>query len=516
MNATESITEAAVEQQIITGEIKTAVRHSAVYGLGGILVKVLAFFMLPFYTHYLTPVDYGTLEILDLSMSLLGMLLNMGIAAALMRYYAAATSEEEQRQTVSTGFLFVIVTGVLTFLAGLTFIRPAARLILGSESYSKYLLLSFGTFILSYILSLPRTYVRILEKSRALVLLDTVFSFSLLALNILFIAVFKAGLTGILLSYLIIVVIQLSGFSVWTFRLVGIAFNSLQLRRMVGYGLPLILSNLAAFSINFSDRFFLEHLRSLELVGVYAVGYKFGFMLNYLLVQPFSAMWEPRRYIIHAQPNHPKIFGQIFVFYSLVLTYAWLGLTLFSPEVIRVMVDKKFAASQDVIPIVGLAYVFWGIGYQAQLGMLLTNRTNMVGAISAGTMVVNLALNYFLILHCGMLGAAWATLVSFICITVASYRFSQRCLPLPLGFGRVLLGILAAAGLYLLSRWALPDNLVLTLLLKAALLGVFPFLLWKARILSESEARTLGSAWSSVTANLSRRFGFVMQKAPSL
>lgn len=508
--------EAATEQRIIAGEVKTAVRHSAVYGFGGVLAKALAFFMLPFYTHYLSPVDYGTLEILDLSMSLFGMLLNMGMAAALMRYYAAATSMEEKRKTVSTGFLFVLVVGMIVFFLGLTFVRPASRLMLGSEANANYLLLSFATLILSYILNLPRTYLRVLEKSRVLVVIDSVFSFASLALNILFIAVFKAGLAGILLSYLIVVIIQVVFLSVWTLRRVGIGFSGPQLRNMVGYGFPLILSNLAAFSVNFSDRFFLEHLRSLELVGIYAVGYKFGFMLNYLLVQPFSAMWEPRRYIIHAQPNHPEIFGQIFVFYSLVLTYAWLALALLSPEIVRMMVDRKFTGSQDVIPVVGLAYVFWGIGYLSQLGMLLTNRTKVVGAISAGTVVLNLGLNYFLILHYGMLGAAWATLASFIAIAVVSYHFSQKFLPLPLGFGRVSLGILVAVGLYLVSRWAGPDLVVVALLLKAGLLAAFPLLLWKARILSQSEIDTLGSTWSGATAGVARRFGLPSPKAASL
>ena len=75
--------------------------------------------------------------------------------------------------------------------------------------------------------------------------------------------------------------------------------------------------------MNFSDRFFLQHLRSLEVVGIYAVGYKFGFMLNYLVVQPFCAMWEPRRYFIFEQPNHPAVFSQIFTLYAFLLTFVW-------------------------------------------------------------------------------------------------------------------------------------------------------------------------------------------------
>src|SRR6478672_9230888 len=94
------------QHETIHTEIRTAARHTAVYGLGNVLAKVIGFLMLPLYTRYLKPVDYGTLEILDLSMSLLGMFLNMGITAALLRCYASAKTEEATRKTVGSAFLF--------------------------------------------------------------------------------------------------------------------------------------------------------------------------------------------------------------------------------------------------------------------------------------------------------------------------------------------------------------------------------------------------------------------------
>src|SRR5271156_1388145 len=81
--------ETATERGAVIKEIGTAVRHSVVYGIGGVLTKAVSFLLLPFYTHYLIPRDYGVLEILDLSMSLLAMFLNMGIMAAMLRYYGS-------------------------------------------------------------------------------------------------------------------------------------------------------------------------------------------------------------------------------------------------------------------------------------------------------------------------------------------------------------------------------------------------------------------------------------------
>src|ERR1035438_4662389 len=146
------------ERQTIQREIGTAVRHSLVYGLGSVAVKGLGFLMVPFYTHYLKPADYGILEILDLSISLLGMVLNMGITAALLRSYAAAASPEQKRKVVSTAFLFVAATGVITFLLSVGLVRPVSHMLLGPGVSAKYLLISLSSFVLAYIANLPRTY----------------------------------------------------------------------------------------------------------------------------------------------------------------------------------------------------------------------------------------------------------------------------------------------------------------------------------------------------------------------
>lgn len=480
--------ETVSEHNTVLKEMQTAVRHMAVYGVGNVMVKALGFLMLPFYTHYFTPRDYGTLEILDLSMSLFALVLNMGLTPAFLRVYAAAKSEEQRRHVVSTGCIFGITTGVLTFLAGVGFVRPATLLLFGPGVPATYILLSFSALVLNYMANLPRTYLRALEASGTYTIVDTAGVFALLGLNVWFIAGLKLGLAGVLWSSVIVSGVQFTGFSLWALRRAGIWFRVAQLRYMLEFGVPLILSNIGLFVLNFSDRYFLQHLRSLDVVGVYAVGYKFGFMMNYLFVQPFFVMWQTRMYAIHTNPDHRKIFRQFFAIFSLGLFFAGLGMSLFSPEVIRLMVEPRFAAGQEVVPVVVLSYVFYGLGYYAQLGMLLTDRTRLVGVIGAAAAGLNLVLNYFLISKFGMMGAAWATLLSFAAIAAACYWGSQRVFPLPLGLGRMWAGLLLAVALYLPFRFWTPGSLAGTLVLKLVALAAFPVLAWKTGILPSAMA----------------------------
>ena len=392
--------------------------------------------------------------------------------------------------------------GALTFAAGVGFTRPATVLLLGPNVPSVYLLVSFGALVLNYAATLPRTYLRALDKAGAYTAIDTVGIVVLLSLNIVFIAFLHTGVAGVLWSSLIVAGIQFTVVSVWACRKAGIRFDQSHLYRMLRFGIPLIFANMGLFILNFSDRWFLRHFWSLDVVGVYAVGYKFGFMMNYLVVQPFFVMWQSRMYVIHAQAEHPKIFRQIFALYGFVLVYIGLAMSIFSPEVVRLMVGSKFAASQDVIPIVVLSYVFYGLSYYAQLGLFLTDKTRVIAVIGGVAAVLNLVVNYFLIGRYGMMGAAWATLLSFAFMASVSYWRSQLELKLPLGVGRVLIAMALATCMYLPCRFLAPGALWLTLAMKLSVLAVFPILVLKAGILPPSAAETLRAARTEVLSRI--------------
>ena len=509
------MTAAAPERENVLKEIRTAVRHMAVYGLGNILVRVLGFLMIPFYTHYFTPEDVGILEILDLSMSLFALILNMGMTPALLRAYAAAESAEDKRKVISTACLFAAGTGLLTFLLGLACLHPATGLLFGSKVPAWYVLLSFSSLVLSYMANPARTYLRALDKAATFSILDTAGTLVLLVLNIVFIAWFKMGIVGVLLSSVLVGGIQFALLSGWAFYRAGFHFVRHQMRRMLRFGAPLVFANLGLFVLNFSDRFFLQHLRSLEAVGIYALGYKFGYMMNAMVVQPFFVMWQSRMYNVYAQPDHIKIYQQIFAFYSLGLIYAGLAMSLFSPETVRIMVEPRFAASQDVIPVVVLSYIFYGLSYYAQLGMFLTERTKVIGIIGAASAVLNVVLNYFLIGYFGMMGAAFATLLSFGFLCGVSYWRSQVILRIPLGLERMAAALVIAVALYFGCRRFTQPSTVIAVFAKLAILAAYPVVLWKSRILHPSAAATLSLAIGRVTAVGRRLLGLRVPEAIS-
>jgi O-antigen/teichoic acid export membrane protein len=496
-----------VQRQSLSGEIGTAVKHSFIYGVGGVLVKMVGFLLLPFYTHYLSPVDYGVLEVLDVTMSLLGMFLNMGITAALLRYYGAAQTEEERRKVVGTIFVFTVVTGLAVLFAGLAAVPAVSRLVLGPSIPATYLLLAFCCFVIGYIGNIPFAYLRAKEASGRVVLIDTLATVGILILSIVFLGGLKMAILGMLISPLIVGAIKLTVLIAWMRRDMTLGVDWGLLRRMLRFGAPLVFANLTMFTLNFSDRLFLQRLVSLDAVGVYAVGYKFGYLINFVLIQPFNMMWQARMYVVHRRPDHRLVFGQVFVLYSFLLTFAALGIALFSHEVVRIMVDPRYVAGEQVVGVVALGYVFLGIAYYVQLAMFLGDRTGLVGGVSTAAAALNLAANYILISRFGIMGAGLATLIGFLALAAGSYYCSERVMQLRLPVGRVLLGLSAAIAIYLAGQKFTPESIAAAISFKCVLLAGFAALL-RFVLLSRAEIATVDQLAHSTAHAAARRLGW--------
>ena len=72
---------------MIGAQLRRLGKHSAIYGLGGLVSRILAVLLLPLYTSYLTPADYGRVETLVALSAILVMVLRAGISTAFFRFY---------------------------------------------------------------------------------------------------------------------------------------------------------------------------------------------------------------------------------------------------------------------------------------------------------------------------------------------------------------------------------------------------------------------------------------------
>ncbi|MGH3050701.1 MAG: lipopolysaccharide biosynthesis protein, partial [Gaiellaceae bacterium] len=116
-------------------ELKRLGRHSAIYGIGGIVSRVLAVVLLPLYTSYLPPKAYGQVEIVTALTAVLSILLQLGISSAFFRFYFDTKEPGERLTVVRTSFWFTMATATLGLAIGLLFADPIGNALhLGSHA----------------------------------------------------------------------------------------------------------------------------------------------------------------------------------------------------------------------------------------------------------------------------------------------------------------------------------------------------------------------------------------------
>ncbi len=459
-------------------ELKRLFKHSSIYGLGNVLGKMVGFFMIPVYTHYLTTADYGVLELLDLSLALMGLVLTMWMNASIVRHYYDYDDPQDRNEVVSTIYLLAVAIGAAVALAGVYLSRPLARLILKTSDLHSYVSLIALSFFVTCITVVCFSYLRAKQKPVFIVGAEMANLVMTLSMNIYFIVFRHMGVIGVLYSSLLANSLIACVMSVYTLREVSIHFSYRKLKAVVVFGAPLVLTSMAAFAVNFSDRFFLRHYSTISNVGIYALGYKFGFMISFLVVQPFDMIWSARMYEIDKQEDGRQTFSKIFEYYALALVAAALGLSLIIKEVIQVISAPDFHAAYKVVPLVALAYVFQGMNRFFWTGTYISKKTLYMGIVGGTSAASNLLLNFLLIPRYGMMGAAWATASSFMVMAAMAYFVSQRVHYVPYRFSRLIMLLGLAAAFYLGSTLIATPYLVLSALLKIVLFLVFPVALY--------------------------------------
>ncbi|HYK09557.1 MAG TPA: oligosaccharide flippase family protein [Gemmatimonadales bacterium] len=418
-------------------QIRALGKHTLIYAVGILIGKAASFIMLPIYTRYLTPADYGVLELLQMTIDVVGMLAGLGIASSVFKFYSDETAPEAKAEVISTSSTALATLSLGTAIVGFLWTPQITRLVLGAGQPVLYFHLFFIVYFVQTFTTIPYLFIRAEQRSVMFVTLSVVRLIIALSLNILFVVYLRMGVRGVLFSTLI-AWSTVGGYLVaYTYRRVGLHFSLPRIKRIARFSAPLVLSSLASFVLTFSDRYFLKYYSNNATVGIYSLAYQFGFALAYFAWTPFSQIWDPQRYQIARQPDGQVVFRRVFFYLNLVLLSLACVIAVTAHDILRVMAGYAFQSAAGIVPILMLPYILQSWSSYCDLGLFLEHRTRWLGGVAVIAAASNIALNVLLIPRYGAYGAAWATAGAFFVRFILVYPLSQRLYPVRLGWGRV-------------------------------------------------------------------------------
>ncbi|MGZ8782664.1 MAG: lipopolysaccharide biosynthesis protein [Gaiellaceae bacterium] len=424
-------------------------RHSAVYGLGGIVSRVLAVFLLPLYTRYLDTSDLGAVGLIIALSAVLVTILRAGISSAFFRFYFDSTDPAQRRLVVRTAFWFTMASATAGLVAGVLLAEPLADLLgLGDANLVRAGFVGvWAQMNYEQLTSLFRAE----ERSTEFVLASLANIAVTVGATILLVVVWEQGALGVIAGNFVgTLVVYLALLAVHREQL-GLQFSRPLLREMNRFGVPLVPAALALIAVNFSDRFFLVHLASLEEVGLYEIGVRIASAMV-LLLTAFRMAWPAFAYSIEDDAEAKRAYAFVLTYLVAVASWLALALGLLAPWLVRLLTQPEFYGGERVVA----PLAFGGMAYAAYIVMAIgvgrAKRTQFNWVITGLAAAVNVALNLILIPPYGIMGAAIATVAAYGVMFLAMTWYAQRIFPTPYQWRRVLTAAGAAVALLLLGK----------------------------------------------------------------
>lgn len=488
----------------MSGLLRQLGKHTLVYTAGIIIGKVASFVMLPVYTRYLTPADYGVLELLGMTIDVIGMITSIGIVTGVFKFYSEDNNQTGKNAVISTAALSAVGLAAATCLFGFSLAPLMTRMIFGPLGHPLYLRLYFLIYFLQTFEYLPFLLIRAENRSVLFVTVNAAKLIVTLSLNILFVVYLRMGIEGVLIGNIIATsatAVTLSGYLI---HRVGIRFSNEKFRKMLRFGSSIVPWSLASFVLVFSDRFFLNYYTNTTTVGIYSLAYKFAFLLSVLAYTPFETVWTAQRFEIAKRPDAQGVFARVFLYVNVVLGAIALVLCLFIRDFLSVMSNHAFLPAYRLVPLLVAAQVVFVWASYWSTGIYVSGRTKVMASGSIVLVAITLLLNYLLIPGLGGFGAAWATLGAYAARFSWIYFFAQRYYPIRYDWGEIakLYGVFGAAvGLNFAYR---PGTMAASLGWSTIILVVAVYVVYLA-VLSQDDRANLRTAVDSFLSRTRHR-----------
>lgn len=490
-----------VKETSLFEKFKETARHGIIFGVGTVLQKAITFILLPLYTTRFSASEYGTLGLITITGSVLVTICTLGVNFGLFRSYYDYENEEDRKIVISTALFIILASSFVLFILGLIFSKHLSFLVFGNPEYEVHFLMIMGISIFTMLNTIPFVIFRAQKKSIQYIIFRISFFIIAVALIIYLVAVKNWGILGVLTGSLTMEAISCLTLYFYIRKEIVLKFLKIEARKMLRFGLPLIPANLSVFVFNSTDRYFLNYFSTLHELGLYNLGYKLGTVITVLLASPIALIWPAMFLSVRKHSNAKTFYVKALTYIVFLSLLMFLGLSLLSKEVLQIFSNKQYWDAYKVIPIITLTYALWTLPKITNVAISLKRKTKAAAMIFFLGAVVNIGLNFALIPKYGMMGAAYATFITYALMVAILFFYNQRLMGVSYEWNRIFKMAIIAALIFMLGYFVVIDNLAMSIVFKLIIiLLLYPLFLYLIRFYTEGEIRRVKQIWNYVTA----------------
>ena len=406
------------------------IKNSSIYLGSSMLNKMIPFLLLPIMTSYLSAEEYGVLAIYVVFISFYSAFIGMAIQTNISKNFFKVSKEN---LSLIIGNILIILFS--TFILALLFSYFLTLFFdtIFSIPTNWFLVIPFISAMMM-INELNTTILRNEQRAYMFGIFEISNTFIKMSLTIVFLVVFSLNwysqVLGTLMGSVIFFLVGI--FYMKQRAYISVKLNKEKIKSILSISLPLIPHVIGGVVIAMSDRLFIEQMVGIEAVGVYSVGYMFG-MVVLLFTDAFIKAWSPWFYKAIENPTAEKKIKIVKYSYIYIVSIFILAIIISRAGewILPYVVDEKFYNAKEYIVWIALGYAIHGV-YKIFFPYLVhINKTKILAFSTLLAAVINLVLNYFFIKYYGAIGAAYATIVSFLVSTILVFLYQKNHLDMP-------------------------------------------------------------------------------------
>ncbi len=483
----------------MSGYLRRLATTGAAYTAASIVSKLIAVALLPLYTRYLTPADYGAAEVMFAAVVSASIVVRFGVIEALLRFYYK--DGEDPARVLSTSFAALFWFSTVAALIALPFAAPISEALLDRSAPDLARISIAGLWVLTlheYLL----TIFRLEERARAFFVTTILNVIAAIGLTVALVVGADEGARGLLIGSYASGAAFVLGLIVYHRRRLSLRIDRPLLRRLLRFGTPTMPAELSLYALNFVDRIIIVRSLGLAEAGLYSLAVKFAQAVN-VLVRGFQLAWPPLAYSIRDDDDARRAYAAVVTWFVAGCAFVVAGMWLLSRWIVRALAAPEFFDSYEAIGLIAAAVTLYALYMVLVVILGRTGRTEFNFPATAAALVANVALNLILVPPLGIVGAGLALVASYLVVLALMYGFTQRLFPVPYEWGRLARVVLVSSALVAFGELLLPTDGFVGFLTRTVLWLAYPVALLVTGFFTSSERRWLAHLRHPV--NLVRR-----------
>lgn len=405
------------------GKYQTLAKNTGLVFIGTIGSKLINVIMLPLYTRWLVPDDFGAVDTMNTYALFIVGFVCLCLPDAIF-IFPRNVDDKKKSEYFTSGLLFSLLT--LAASALLFFAVSSVMTHYGQTNvFAKYPWFIYGLMFTTYIQNYTQSFTRSLDEMLHYSVAGMVLTFSVAAFSILMIP--KMGLSGYALSLMAanLVAASYSFFAAKCYKYVSLPSATVgSVKEMLAYSAPLLPNGIMWWLVNGLNRPVMEHFLGLFAIGLYAVANKFSGLV-YSMLSILSLAWNNSVLDEYGKPGFDRFYNNYVKMLTVALFLGGMVICALSRPLVQILTTPEYYEAYKYVPVLTLGVIFSGISGTVGGIFSAIKKSKYFFYSSVWGGVASVVALFALTPLFGLMGASISVVVSFFCMMIARMIYAK-------------------------------------------------------------------------------------------